>query len=303
MSFDVERFVTTPTVGELNSLKKNELLQLVQHYKLTADASLSKSQVKEVVLKHLIDEEVIPPVETTEETAQVGGMTGEELLQLKRLEFQERDKERAAQLRLKELELRERELALQVQLKELEVRANKGTTVVPEVVTPSFDVSKHIRFVPDFREAEVDKYFLHFEKVAKSLKWPERQWTLLLQSSLVGKAREVYSALSINQTHVEFARIKESLFDRWCTSKEIEENFVKLRQLILVEEFKNCVSCDVKTYLDEKKAQTLKEAAVLADDYVLTHKGMPTQRTSTALSLNQGAPPFIPSNQGPRYVL
>ena len=43
-------------------------------------------------------------------------MTGEELLQFKRLEFQERDKERAAQLRLKELELRERELALQVQL-------------------------------------------------------------------------------------------------------------------------------------------------------------------------------------------
>ena len=85
-----------------------------------------------------------------------------------------------------------------------------------------------------------------------------------------------------NQTHVKFARIKESLFDRWCTSKEIEENFVKLRQLILVEEFKNCVSCDVKTYLDEKR----KEDAVLADDYVLTHKGMPTQRTSAALSLN-----------------
>ena len=69
MLFDVERFVTTPTAGELNSFKKNELLQLVQHYKLTADASLSKSQVKEVVFKHLIDEEVIPPVEITEETA------------------------------------------------------------------------------------------------------------------------------------------------------------------------------------------------------------------------------------------
>ena len=59
--------------------------------------------------------------------------------------------------------------------------------------------------------------------------------------------------------------------------------------------------CHVKTYLDEKKAETLKEAAVLADDYVLTHKVIPTQRTLTALSLNKGAPPFIPSNQGPRY--
>ena len=108
MSFNVEKFVTTPTVGELNPLKKNELLQLVQHYKLTADASLSKSQVKELILKHLIYEEIIPSVEETEETAQVSSMTGEELLQLRRLEFQEREKERDAQLRLKEFEFEKR---------------------------------------------------------------------------------------------------------------------------------------------------------------------------------------------------
>lgn len=82
----------------------------------------------------------------------------------------------------------------------MEVRANSGTTVVPEVVTPLFDVSKHIKIVSDFREAEVDKYFLHFEKVAWTLKWPEEEWTLLLQSSLVGKAREVYSPLSIDDS-------------------------------------------------------------------------------------------------------
>ena len=63
-----------------------------------------------------------------------------------------------------------------------------------------FDVSKHIKFVPDFRETEVDKYFLHFEKVAKNLKWPKDNWALLLQSSLVGKAREVYSALSVDDS-------------------------------------------------------------------------------------------------------
>ena len=88
---------------------------------------------------------------------------------------------------------------MQVQLKELEVRATRATTVAPETNT-SFNVGKHVKFVPVFREAEVDKYFLHFEKVAKSLKWPEEEWTLLLQSSLVGKAREVYSALSIDDS-------------------------------------------------------------------------------------------------------
>ena len=75
-----------------------------------------------------------------------------------------------------------------------------------------------------------------------------------------------------NQTHVEFARNKEQLFDRWCCSKKIDQNYDKLRQLVLVEEFKRCIQSDVKTFLDEKQVETLEEAARLADDNYLTHK-------------------------------
>ena len=117
-----------------------------------------------------------------------------------------------------------------------------------------FDVSKHIRLVPPFQEEEVDKYFIHFENIATSLEWPREVWTILLQSVLVGKAREIYSALPVEtsarydevrkailkayelvpeayrqrfrnarkqdgQTYVEFARDKEALLDRWCTAK------------------------------------------------------------------------------------
>lgn len=46
----------------------------------------------------------------------------------------------------------------------------------------------------------MDKYFLHFEKVASSLAWPKEVWTLLLQSALLGKAGEAYSALSVDQS-------------------------------------------------------------------------------------------------------
>ena len=171
----------------------------------------------------------------------------------------------------------------------------------------NFDVTKHIRLVPPFQEKEVDKYFLHFEKVAENLNWPKEHWTLLLQSVLIGKAREIYTQLAVeqshhyetvkelilkgyelvpeayrqkfrncnknsNQTHVEFARSKEQLFDRWCCSKKIDQNYDKLRQLMLVEEFKRCIHSDVKTFLDEKQVETLEEAARLADDYYLTHK-------------------------------
>jgi len=63
-------------------------------------------------------------------------------------------------------------------------------------------VTRHIQFVPPFQETELDKYFLHFEKIATSLNWPAEAWTLLLQRTLVGKAREVYSALSVDQSSV-----------------------------------------------------------------------------------------------------
>ena len=46
MSFDMEKFISTPTVEELNLLKKSELLQLAQHYELMANNSVSKTYIK-----------------------------------------------------------------------------------------------------------------------------------------------------------------------------------------------------------------------------------------------------------------
>ena len=69
------------------------------------------------MLAYLVDEEIIPSLEVTEEiTLDKSSMTGEVLLQLKHLEMEEREKEREAQYRLKELELREKELSFQVKL-------------------------------------------------------------------------------------------------------------------------------------------------------------------------------------------
>ena len=146
-----------------------------------------------------------------------------------------------------------------------------------------------------------------FEKVAENLKWPKEHWTLLLQRFVIGKARDIYTQLSLkqssdydkvkelilkayelvheayrqkfrhcrkenDQTHVEFSRIREHVFDRWCSSKKIGSDYPKLRQLKLTEEFKRCINSDVKPFLDEKEVETLENSARLADDYSLTHK-------------------------------
>ena len=185
-------------------------------------------------------------------------------------EREEREKEREFQLRMREIEIQE--------------RANQPK----QKIEYNFDVTKHIRLVPPFQEKEVDKYFLHSEKVTENLNWPKEHWTLLLQSVLIGKAREIYTQLAVeqsrhyetvkelilkgyelvpeayrqkfrnckkdsNQTYVKFARSKEQLFDRWCCSKKIDQSYDKLRQLMLVEEFKRCIQSDVKTFLAENK--------------------------------------------------
>ena len=220
-------------------------------------------------------------------------------------EEREKEREREREREREKREEREKEREFQLRMREIEMqeRANQPK----QKIDYNFDVTKHIKLVPPFQEKEVDKYFLHFEKVAENLNWPKEHWTLLLQSVLIGKAREIYIQLGVeqshhyetvkelilkgyelvpeayrqkfrnckkdsNQTHVEFARNKEQLFDRWCCSKKIDQNYDKQRQLVLVEEFKRCIQSDVKTFLCEKQVETLEEAARLADDYYLTHK-------------------------------
>ena len=72
------------------------------------------------------------------------------------------------------------------------------------------------------------------------------------------------------QTYIEFARSKEQLFDRWCHSHKVDKDHNKLRQLILVGEFKKCIHSDVRTFIDEQKAETLGDAARLADEFSLS---------------------------------
>ncbi len=179
----------------------------------------------------------------------------------------------------------------------------------------NFDVVRYVKLVPPFREAEVDCYFTAFERIATKLGWPKDMWGLLLQCNFVGKAQEVCSSLPLEQsldydivktavlrayelvpeayhqrfrnlmktarqTYVEFAREKKTLFEKWCFSNKVT-NLEQLQELILLEEFKNCAPEVVGVHLNEQKVNTLSEAAVIADEFVLTHKTVfPSSRQS-----------------------
>lgn len=175
-----------------------------------------------------------------------------------------------------------------------------------EMDQPDFDISRYVKLVPPFRETEVDSYFVAFERVAAKLKWPREMWALLLQCNLVGKAQEVFAALPIEdslnydvvkvavlrayelvpeayrqrfracskaakQTFVEFAREKRALFEKWCASTKIT-TLEGLQELILLEDFKSCLPESIVVHLNEQRVFKLSDAAIHADEFVLTHK-------------------------------
>ena len=237
-----------------------------------------------------------------------------------RIEKEEREKERERQEKERERERQERESARQIQEREKERQFELEKLKLQQSNHPigqSFDVIKNFQAVPSFQEDDVDMFFLHFEKLATNLNWPKDHWTILLQKAFVGKAREIFAQLSveqsqkyeyvkdvvlrgyqlnpeayrqkfrncqrdISQTFVEFARVKEQLFDRWCHSKKVNKDFEKLWQLILIEEFKRRIPFHMKTFIDEKQVENLQQAADLADEYFLTHGNFNQQRNQSS---------------------
>ncbi|XP_069167982.1 uncharacterized protein [Procambarus clarkii] len=76
---------------------------------------------------------------------------------------------------------------------------------------------------------------------------------------------------SSKHTFTEFATIKERLFQEWCASRKVKTK-EDLEQLKLLEDFKDCLSGDLKTYLEEQQVETLSAAATMAEEYILTHR-------------------------------
>lgn len=64
-----------------------------------------------------------------------------------------------------------------------------------------------------------------------------------------------------------------SHFNRWCFSSDVR-SFDKLCNLVVLEQFKQSVCDYITTYINEHKITCPSEAAVLADEYLLTHKSI-----------------------------
>ena len=87
-----------------------------------------------------------------------------EKLQLEQERLKMDQKEREDRLAMEErIKTKEIEAKVQMEKDKLEKQGSSGASS-----HSGFDATKNIRLVPKFEEKEVDKYFLHFEKIAES---------------------------------------------------------------------------------------------------------------------------------------
>ena len=306
MDPQVEDFVSEPTIEKLLKLKREHLISLMSHYDLVVDKSIRKAQIRDVLISHIVKNDILNDdaleyisKEEKSETLRIREMEleHETEMRLRELEYEREKLEFEKVLKLRELEImaaeKEKDRVMKIKLEQSKLE--------------HFDASKYVKFVPPFIEKDVDKYFLLFEKVAKDLNWPLDKYTILLQSALKGKANKTYTALSPEQTS-DYQFAKESILkayqlipeayrqkfrnykkendkrmwnlverkkDCWIGGaivKRLRKNYERIRQMFLLEEFKNCVHPAIKNYITEQKASTLSKAAEMADEYFLSHK-------------------------------
>ena len=72
--------------------------------------------------------------------------------------------------------------------------------------------------------------------------------------------------------------------------------------MLLLEEFLRRISPEIRTDITDRKVDTLKEAAILADEYILNHRGRSQSRPQSATStqsVRHGQQNFRPFRQTP----
>ena len=292
----IENFLKEPSMEKLEKLRKSEIIKIGEKLELNVQNSMRKHELVIKIARHMVDENVFEEAVLEELPTEIIRMTPEEI-ELEKIKIQAQ-----MELQRNKMELEKIKIQQETRLREVDlaIRGRKESH-------DSFEVTKQARLVPKFEEANVDGYLAHFERTALNLGWPKECWSMLLQTVLTGKAQRAYATLPTencadydlvkaavlksfelvpeayrqkfrtqrkteNQSYVEFLREKENALDKWCDSKRIDGDAEKLRQLILAEEFLNCVPEEVRVHLSERKTDVTYEMAALADEYILTHR-------------------------------
>ena len=167
-------------------------------------------------------------------------------------------------------------------------RNGSGAPTTASSSVSEFRAVDPTKLVPPFDETLILEFFDRFEKIAGGNKWPKDRWSTLVQTRLKGKALKAYDSLTHeesqnyetlkkavlrayemrpeayrqkfrtsrkrpNDSYVDFARQITDEFDQWMRSEDVCDSYVKLKELVILENFLDKIDADLRTYLADKK--------------------------------------------------
>ncbi len=309
MATELDLFYKSPSEELFDNLTKDQLLEVADKYEIpltTKDKELKRTVavIVKAVLVNLdvlsVGEFAIGDSDGVDQIAvNVSSLSFEQQKDLMILEIERAKLNREVEIRRLEVEAMRFQLIGEGKLGGsfvgLNVSGKKG-----------LDVANNVKLLPKFSETDVDTFFSLFERLADVMKWPDNEQTLLLQCVLTGKAQKAYSSLNVHdsqnyfkvkdavlkayelvpeayrqkfrnmrkpaeQTYCEFARDLKIQLDRWCAASGANSR-EDLHELFLLEQFKSTLSEHVSTFLTDRNVTSTENAAILTDEYVLTHK-------------------------------
>ncbi|XP_055886011.1 uncharacterized protein LOC129926391 [Biomphalaria glabrata] len=186
--------------------------------------------------------------------------------------------------------------------------------------------SPNIPFEPfDEKSESVEVYLTRFEEVARYYSLPKDRWCFRLAQCLRGKAYEAYTKLPSYQRE-DFEALKEALLvqfeltsdsyhkkfrgsrlerketyvnlcdrldkylGKWLALSKMPETFEGLRNLILAEQLRDCLTQETRIYVNEQQATDPSDIAIAADRYVAARRDQKAKTPVTEPQSSETSP-------------
>lgn len=302
---DIDEFVSSPSHEFLDRCTKEQLLSIAERYEIVIKDKRLKENVKialkiELIEKGLLDTEMKEYVPVASELK--SNLSFEQQKELLLLQM---DHEKL-KLRSEQGKMELEKAKLDLEFLKLNLMKEGKLSSSGQEQSMSFSITSNLKLVPKFNEEDPDTFFILFERMAELRNWSDENRVALLQCVLTGKAQVAFTSLSVDdckdydtvkslilkayecvpeayrqhfrlqkkdelQTNLEFVRDLRKHFNHWCKALDIK-TLEDLVHLMVLEQFKNSVPSRIAMYISEHNVKTPEEAAMLADDFVLTHK-------------------------------
>jgi len=156
---------------------------------------------------------------------------------------------------------------------------------------------------------DIESYLDMFERVARQQEWPRETWATQLAGLLSGNALDCYSSLPSDRS-MDYDYVKTTILRRYEVTtetyrrrfreatKEPTESYrnfaecladrlgrweksaeVDLREMVLLEQFLTALPRELALKVREGKPDSIKQAAVLADNYESARKSVQSERS------------------------